>query len=362
MPCTLFTPLTLRSVTLRNRIGVSPMCLYACASDGLATPWHMVHLGARAAGGFGLVVAEATAVSPRARISANDLGLWSAAHADALAPITRLVSDQGAVPGIQLGHAGRKGSTQAPWIGRKATMPHEGGWEVLAPSAIPFGPDSAEPREMDESDIEATLQEFAHAANLALRAGFRYVELHLAHGYLAHQFLSPLTNRRQDRWGGHFEGRSRFARELVRHVRSAWPRELPLAVRLSMTDWIEGGWTEDEAVRLAGLLRDAGVDLIVCSSGGIAPGSAPRQTPGMHVPAATRVRSAAGVASAAVGLITEPEQAQAIVSEGRADMVFLARATLRDPNWALHAAEALGEEAPWPICYRRAVARRPRIG
>ncbi|VTU45760.1 NADPH dehydrogenase (plasmid) [Variovorax sp. SRS16] len=354
----LFSPFDLRSVRFRNRIGVSPMCMYACGPDGLATPWHMVHLGMRAPGGAGLVVAEATAVAPHARISPADLGLWSRAHADAFAPITQFISGQGCVPGIQLAHAGRKGSTRSPWIGRDAVPESEGGWQVQAPSPLLFSPLNAMPREMSGADIARTIGEFGAAAGLAFEAGFRYVELHLGHGYLAHQFLSPLTNRRTDDWGGDFDGRTRFARELAKAARAAWPDELPLAARLSITDWVEGGWTADEAVRLAGLLGEAGVDLVVCSSGAIVPGAMPPDGPIMQLSFAARVRAQAGVASGAVGQITEAAQAEQIIASGGADLVFLARAMLRDPFWAVHAAEALGAPAPWPIAYDRAVGQR----
>ena len=354
----LFAPFRLRAVEFRNRIGVSPMCQYTCAPDGLATPWHLVHLGTRATGGAGLVVAEATAVAPEARISPADLGLWSAAHAQALAPVTAFIAAQGAVPGIQLAHAGRKGSTQGPWIGRRALAPHEGGWPVQAPSALRFSEHGALPSAMDEAAIDGVVASFAAAAGHAVAAGFRYVELHLGHGYLVHQFLSPLTNHRSDRWGGAFEHRVRLARAITRAVRAALPEGVPLAVRLSMTDWIDGGWQVDDAVRLAALLREDGADLLVCSSGAIVPGSAPPGGAAVQVPFAARVRAEAGLAAGAVGGITEAAQAQTIVAEGTADLVFLARAMLRDPYWALHAAEALQVEASWPVAYARAVARR----
>jgi 2,4-dienoyl-CoA reductase-like NADH-dependent reductase (Old Yellow Enzyme family) len=357
MDSALFSPLELRGVRLPNRIGVSPMCQYACRVDGLATPWQLVHLGARAAGGAGLVVAEATAVSAQGRISDADLGLWSAAHADALRPVTEFIASQGSVPGIQLAHAGRKGSTPAPWISRKALRPDTGGWEVIAPTPTPFAPDSALPVAMREEDIARVTADFARAARLAQVAGFRYVELHFGHGYLAHQFLSPLTNHRQDEWGGSFENRTRFALRTAASVRKAWPEDLPLAVRLSMTDWMEGGWTVHEAIRLAAGLKNVGVDLVVCSSGAIAPGSQPTQGPGMQIPFARRVREEAQVAAGAVGQITQATQAEAILASGGADLVFLARAMLRDPQWALHAAESLGQTARWPLPYARAVAK-----
>ncbi|QHE84590.1 oxidoreductase [Hydrogenophaga sp. BPS33] len=351
----LFSPLELRSVRLRNRIGVSPMCMYACEPDGLATPWHLVHLGARAAGGAALVVAEATAVAPEARISAADLGLWSHAHARALEPVAAFIEAQGAVAGVQLAHAGRKGSTQVPWVGRRWVPPGEGGWTVQAPSPLAFGPHSAPPRQMQEADIARAIAQFAHAARHAVAAGFRYVELHLGHGYLAHQFLSPLTNQRDDAWGGCFEHRVRFAREVARAVRAVLPDTLALAARLSVSDWLEGGWEPTQALRLGRLLKEDGVDLVVCSSGAIAPGSAPPGGPGAQPPYAARMRAEANVRSGAVGAITEPSQAEALIASAGADLVFLARAMLRNPNWPLHAAQALGAPAPWPKPYARAV-------
>jgi 2,4-dienoyl-CoA reductase-like NADH-dependent reductase (Old Yellow Enzyme family) len=356
----LFSPFVLRGARLRNRIGVSPMCQYSCGPDGLALSWHLVHLGARAAGGAGLVVSEATAVAPQARISPADLGLWSPAHAAALRPVTEFIASQGAVAGVQLAHAGRKGSTQVPWLGRKAVPEADGGWPVQAPSALLFAPDNAMPRAMSEADIERAIAQFAAAARHAVAAGFRYVELHLAHGYLAHQFMSPLANRRDDAWGGSYDNRVRFPREIVRAARAALPDDIALAARLSISDWVEGGWTEDDAVRLAALLRGDGLDLVVCSSGAIVPGAQPLQGPGMQVPLAARVRREAGIATGAVGAITAPQQADTIIADGQADITFLARAMLRDPNWAVHAAESLNIMAPWPAPYARAVARRPR--
>jgi 2,4-dienoyl-CoA reductase-like NADH-dependent reductase (Old Yellow Enzyme family) len=354
----LFSACALRGLLLRNRIGVSPMCQYACGPDGLATPWHVVHLGSRAVGGAGLVVAEATAVAADARISPADLGLWSPAHADALRPIAAYIAAQGAAPGIQLAHAGRKGSTQVPWIGRKAVAMAHGGWEVQGPSALLFNSDSAMPRPMTERDIARVIGEFARAARLAVGAGFRYIELHLAHGYLAHQFMSPLTNARDDAWGGSYDNRVRFAREIARAVRAALPEEVPLAARVSVSDWMDGGWTPDDALRLARLLAQDGVDLVVASSGAIVPGAQPPGGPITQLPYAARLRSEAGVATGAVGGITEASQAQELVASGGADLVFLARAMLKDPYWAIHAAEALDLAAPWPAAYARAVAKR----
>ena len=351
----LLSPIKLAGLTLRNRIGLSPMCQYACKADGLATDWHLVHLGARAAGGAGLVVAEATAVSPGARISPGDLGLWSRAHADALVPVTRFIRAQGAAAGIQLAHAGRKGSTQIPWVGRDAVSVADGGWQILAPSAIPFAAKSVTPHAMTGADFDATIADFAGSAGLAHEAGFDYVELHMGHGYLGHQFLSPLSNQRTDGWGGDFEGRTRFVREVAKAVRVAWPAGKPLAVRLSCTDWQPGGWDIDEAARLATLLRTDGVDLVVCSSGAIVPGSVPAAIRGVHAPFSERVRRESGIATGLVGGITEASHAEQLLQDGHADLVFIARAFLDDPNWALHGARNLGEQAPWPDAYARAV-------
>lgn len=353
----LFSPLQLRGLRLPNRIGVSPMCQYACEPDGLATPWHLVHLGARAVGGAGLVVTEATAVSPQARISNADLGLWSPAHAQALRPVTEFIAAQGSVAGIQLAHAGRKGSTPRPWLGRRTLARDAGGWETQAPSALPFSDHTAAPREMDPQDLDRTVVQFARAAALAHDAGFSYLELHFGHGYLGHQFLSPLTNRRDDAWGGSFANRIRFVRDTTVAVRAAWPDDLPLAVRLSVTDWLEDGWDAEDAVRLAAALHEVGVDLVVCSSGAIAPGSQPPGGARAQIPFARALRDRAGVATGAVGEITQPAQAEEILASGGADLAFLGRAMLRDPYWALRAAEELGEAARWPQPYARAVAR-----
>ncbi len=353
----LFSPLEIRGLRLRNRIGVSPMCMYACAPDGFATPWHLVHLGARAAGGAGLVVTEATAVAPEARISLADLGLWSHEHAQALKPVAAFIEAQGAVAGVQLAHAGRKGSTQVPWAGRRYVPPGEGGWSVKAPSALPFGPHSATPEPMNAAAVELIISQFEQAARHAVSAGFRYIELHLAHGYLAHQFMSPLSNQRTDSWGGSFDNRVRFPRGVARAVRAAIPDTVALAARLSISDWLDGGWEPSDAFHLGLLLREDGVDLVVCSSGAIAPGSAPPGGPGAQLHYAAPMRAKTGVLTGAVGAITEPAQADALIDNGSADLVFLARAMLRNPNWPLHAAEALGAQAPWPLPYARAVGR-----
>jgi len=338
----LFEPLTLRGATLRNRIGVSPMCQYSC-TDGMATDWHLVHLGSRAVGGAGLVMVEASAVEPRGRISPADMGLWSDAHVSPLARIARFVKEQGAVPGIQLAHAGRKASTAVPWAGGGSLSNADGGWPTVAPSAIPFSPKDRVPAEMTKSDIAAILDAFHAAAVRAREAGFGLVELHAAHGYLAHSFISPLSNRRDDEYGGSFENRIRFVLAALRAVRSGWPENRPVSVRLSCTDWAQGGWTLEESVDLARRLKEEGADLVDCSSGGLVPDAKVPVGAGYQVPLSEAVRRGAGILTAAVGLITEPMQADEIVRNGRADLVLLAREELRSPYWPVHAARVLGQ-------------------
>lgn len=352
----LFTRLAIKSVTLRNRIGVSPMCMYS-SEDGVANDWHLVHLGARAAGGAGLIIAEATAVAPEGRITPGDAGIWADKHVEPLARITRFVKQHGAVPGIQLAHAGRKASAARPWEGGAHLADDSGGWETVAPSAIPFGgPLGKTPRELSLADIARLQANFVAAARRSLAAGYEWLELHSAHGYLSHEFLSPLSNRRTDQYGGAFENRSRFLLETTQAVRAVWPEQLPLTVRLSCTDWVDGGWTIDESVELARQLKAAGVDLIDCSSGGGAAVAKIPAAPGYQVPFAERIRHEAGIATAAVGLITEPAQADEIIRAGRADLVLLARESLRDPNWPLRAAHELGVKPPGepPVQYARA--------
>lgn len=335
MTITLYEPLTLRGVTMRNRIGVSPMCEYSSV-DGFATDWHVVHLGSRAVGGAGLVLTEATAVTADGRISPHDLGIYRDEHVEVLARITRFVSAQGAVPGMQLSHAGRKASVDAPWRGGAALSPADGGWRpVWAPSAVPFGDRSPVPVALDRAGIDAVVAAFRDAATRALAAGFQMIELHAAHGYLLHEFLSPLTNHRTDEYGGSFENRVRLLVRVTQSVREVWPDRLPLLVRLSGTDWVEGGWDVEQSVALTRLLVPLGVDLVDCSSGGIVPGVKIPAGPGYQVHLSARIRRDGGTATAAVGLITDPAQADAIVREGEADMVFLARELLRDPYWPL---------------------------
>jgi 2,4-dienoyl-CoA reductase-like NADH-dependent reductase (Old Yellow Enzyme family) len=349
----LFSPLRVRGVELRNRVGVSPMCEYSSV-DGLANDWHLVHLGSRAVGGAGLVMTEAAAVTAEGRISPFDLGIWDDAHVAPLRRVAAFVAAHGAVPGAQLAHAGRKGSTARPWEGRAPVPPERGGWQPVAPSAIPYSERSLMPAELSAEEVDAVPAAFAAAAERALAAGFRWIELHAAHGYLLHTFLSPLSNARTDAWGGSFEGRARLVVETVRAVRSAVGEDVPVAVRVSATDWAPGGWSDADTVALAPLLGEAGADVVDCSSGGLTPAQKVEVGPGYQVPFAEAVRRESGMLTAAVGLITEPAQADAIVREGRADLVLLARELLRQPYWPLHAARALGQEAPVPVQYERA--------
>jgi 2,4-dienoyl-CoA reductase-like NADH-dependent reductase (Old Yellow Enzyme family) len=347
----LFTPLTLRGTTFRNRIWVSPMCQYS-AVDGLVNDWHLVHLGARATGGAGLVVAEATAVTPEGRISPADTGIWTDGQAAAWGRVAAFVRGQGAVPGIQLAHAGRKGSTAVPWEGQGYVDPVDGGWPTVGPSPIGFG-DWPTPKELSEGDVAALVRAFADAAVRADGAGFEVAELHAAHGYLLHEFLSPLSNRRADRYGGGFDGRVRVVVEVVDAVRAVWPDRKPLLLRVSATDWAPGGWDVEQTVELARLLVGHGVDLIDVSSGGLTPEQRVVAGPGYQVPFAHAVREGSGLPTAAVGLITEPAQAEQVLAEGSADAVMLARAVLRDPTWPLRAAHELGVDVEWPPQYAR---------
>lgn len=345
----LFSPLRLRELEFRNRVFVSPMCQYSC-TDGFATSWHLVHLGSRAVGGASLVIAEAAAVVPEGRISPHDLGIWSQEHADALQPIAAFVREQGAVAGIQLAHAGRKASTARPWEGGGAVPD----WQPVAPSALAFSERYHTPRALSVSEIEALPGHFAAAAERALAAGFELIELHAAHGYLLHEFLSPLSNHRTDAYGGAFEARVKAPLAVVRALRETVPKHLPLFVRISATDWAEGGWDLAQSVAFSKLLKAEGVDFIDVSSGGLAANQQIQLGPGYQVSFAETIRRDAEIATGAVGLITEPAQAEQIVASGQADAVLLARAFLRDPYWARHAALALGAESHWPIQYARA--------
>lgn len=349
----LFDPLVLRGVTLRNRIAVSPMCQYSSV-DGFADDWHLVHLGSRAVGGAGLVFTEAAAVTADGRISPHDLGLWQDGHIEFLSRITRFVRAHGAVPGIQLAHAGRKASAGRPWEGGKPIPEADGGWPVLGPSALPFAEGHPKPAALEPQGIAAVIAAFARSAERARAAGFEILELHAAHGYLLHEFLSPASNDRADRYGGSRENRMRLAREVVGAVREVWPERYPLFVRISATDWVDGGWDVDDSIALARALREQGVDLIDCSSGGNVAGVRVPIGPGYQTPFSERIRREAGMATGAVGMITAPEQADHIVRTGQADLVLLARELLRDPYWPLHAARALGRLESWPPQYLRA--------
>lgn len=349
----LFSPLTLRELRFRNRIFVSPMCQYS-SIDGVATDWHLVHLGSRAVGGAALVMAEATAVSPEGRISPSDAGIWNDAQAAALRRITGFIAQNGAVPGIQLAHAGRKASTLEPWNGIGPLAANDRGWTTLAPSPIPFAPEYPVPKEMTRVDVEMVVAQFSAAAKRSLDAGFQVAELHMAHGYLLHQFLSPLSNSRTDDLGGSLENRVRLPLKVAEEVRKVWPAKWPVFVRISFTDWAEGGWDGGQSVFLAKALKKVGIDLIDCSSAGLVHGAKVSAGPGFQVPFAETVRKEAQIATGAVGFITEPLQAEEIISSGKADAVFLARQMLRDPYWPLHAAKALGVDVPWPKQYERA--------
>ena len=350
----LFTPLTLRSLTLRNRIAVSPMCQYSSV-EGFANAWHLVHLGSRAAGGAGLVMTEATAVTAQGRISPSDLGIWSDGHIEPLSEIVRFIEQQGSAAGMQLAHAGRKAGTAAPWENRTTTLsPEEGGWQPVAPSPIPFMSGDVEPAPLTDDEIAGIVTAFSAAARRALSAGFKVVEIHAAHGYLLHQFLSPLSNHRTDKYGGSFDNRIRLVLETVEAVRQVWPEDLPLWLRISVTDWLEGGWDIEQSIELVRRLGPLGVDLIDCSSGGTAPQAAMTVGPGYQTAFAERIRRETGILTGAVGMITAPAQADHVIRTGQADMVLLARELLRDPYWPLRAARDLGVETAWPAQYLRA--------
>jgi 2,4-dienoyl-CoA reductase-like NADH-dependent reductase (Old Yellow Enzyme family) len=352
----LFSPLTLRHVSLANRVGVSPMCQYS-SEDGFATDWHLVHLGGLATGGAGLVFTEAAAVTPDGRISPHDLGIWKDEHVPMLQRIVQFMRAQGTVAGIQLAHAGRKASTRRPWSGQGEVPAAEGGWLVKAPSALAFAPDYPQPEALTLEELPGVVDAFVAATRRALAAGFQVVEIHASHGYLLHAFMSPLSNTRTDAYGGSFDHRVRLTLEVAAAVRAAWPAELPLFVRLSATDWADGGWTLDETVQLAARLKALGVDVIDCSSGGLTAAQKIALGPGYQVPFARRIRSDADVATAAVGLITDAHQAEAIIAHGDADLVLMAREMLRNPRWPLAAARMLGADVHWPEQYVRAKLR-----
>jgi 2,4-dienoyl-CoA reductase-like NADH-dependent reductase (Old Yellow Enzyme family) len=348
----LFSSLRLREIEFKNRIFVSPMCQYS-SQEGLPNQWHLVHLGSRAVGGAALVMVEATAVSSEGRISPSDTGIWSDAHLRAFQPITSFIKSQGAVPGIQLAHAGRKASTDVPWRGGKPLRLEEGAWQTIAPSSLAFGQYPA-PREMTTQDIEVVVSQFAEAARRSLDAGFEVVEIHMAHGYLLHEFLSPLSNQRQDEFGGSLGGRARLPLRIAETVRRVWPEHLPVFVRISATDWVEGGWDLAQSITFSGWLKGLGIELIDCSSGGLVPGAKIPIEPGYQVDFSAAIRKQADIATGAVGMITEAGQAEVILSNGQADAIFLARAMLRDPYWPLHAAKELKADVSWPVQYLRA--------
>jgi len=350
----LFDPLAIREVKFANRVFVSPMCQYS-SQDGYANDWHFVHLGSRAVGGAGLILTEATAILPEGRISPQDLGIWEDGHIEALARIVSFIHKEGSIAGMQLAHAGRKASTRRPWEGQGLIPEHEGGWkQVVAPSALAFADTYPMPQALTSEGIEETIAAFAAAARRACQAGFRVVEIHAAHGYLIHEFLSPLSNKREDDYGGSFENRTRLCREIIAAVRSAWPKELPLFMRISATDWIDGGWSIDESIKLAAQLKPMGVDLIDCSSGGNVPHATIPVGPGYQVAFAERIRREAEIMTGAVGMITSPVQAEHIIRTEQADAVIMAREFLRDPYWPLQAARELRQPVAWPVQYLRA--------
>lgn len=353
----LFSPITISGVQLKNRIVVSPMCQYS-SQDGFSTDWHLVHLGSRAVGGAGLIITEAAAVSPEGRISPDDLGIWTEEHIAGLKRITQFIDAQGSAAGIQLAHAGRKASSKRPWEGGGAiAATEERGWETVAPSAVPFYPEKSEPKALTPEGIEKVITDFREAARRSLEAGFRVVEIHAAHGYLIHQFLSPLSNQRTDDYGGSFDNRIRLLLAVVDAIKIVWPADLPLFVRISTTDWTEGGWDANDSIKLAGILKDKGVHVIDCSTGGNVPHAKIPVGPNYQVPNAERIKQEVGILTGAVGLITTAEQAEEILSNGQADLILMARELLRDPYFPLHAATTLGDDLAWPLQYERAKPR-----
>lgn len=349
----LFSPITIKNIQFKNRIVVSPMCQYSSV-DGFATDWHLVHLGSRAVGGAGLIITEATGVSPEGRISSEDLGIWKDEHIEKLAQITAFISAQGCVPGVQLAHAGRKASTHVPWKGRAEVPQSEGGWQTVAPSAIPFSDTYPKPVALDLAGIEKIVSDFTAAAKRALQAGFKVIEIHAAHGYLVHQFLSPLSNQRTDEYGGSFENRIRLLLRIIEGVRTVWPGDLPLFTRISATDWAEGGWNADDAVQLAHILKEKGIDLIDVSSGGLAVNQQISVGPAYQLPFASRIKRETGILTGTVGMITSSTQAETILVNGDADMIIMAREILRNPYFPLEAARDLKEGIAWPVQYERA--------
>lgn len=353
----LFSPFALRSLTFKNRIVVSPMCQYSSV-DGFANDWHLVHLGSRAVGGAALVFTEATAISPEGRISPQDLGIWKDEHVPGLKRIVDFIHSQGSVAGIQLAHAGRKASKTPPWEGDKLVSTADGGWQTVAPSALRFSDDSDQPLALDKDGINKVISDFKAATERALEGGFKVIEIHAAHGYLIHEFLSPLSNKRTDEYGGSFENRIRLLLEVVAAVREIWPSDLPLFVRISASDWTEQGWTIEDSIKLATTLKTSGVDLIDCSSGGILPDIPIHAQPDYQVPFAAAIREKAGMPTGAVGIIVASDQAERILQEGKADLILMARELLRDPYFPLHAAMELGVDVPYPLQYERAKRKK----
>lgn len=349
----LFSPLTIKGITLKNRIVVSPMCQYS-STDGFATDWHLVHLGSRAVGGASLIILEATGVSPEARISPQDLGIWKEAHIEKLKQITGFLKEQGAVAGIQLAHAGRKASTKAPWLGRDKVSPEEGGWQTVAPSAVAYSPGYPHPVELDEKGIQQVISDFSSATERAVRAGFEVIEIHASHGYLLHQFLSPLTNHRTDAYGGSFANRARLLLEVVDAVKKVLPEQLPLFVRIPGSDWADGGWNPDDAVALAKLLKEKEVDVLDVTSGGLVSQQKITAGPAYQLPFASRVKKETGILTSTVGMITHAVQAESILVNGDADLIMMARELLRDPYFPLKAAHELKATIAWPKQYERA--------
>jgi len=356
----LFSPLLIKDVEFKNRLVISPMCQYS-AVDGFANDWHLVHLGSRAVGGGALIIQEATAVSAEGRITPGDLGFYKAEHVEKLQNITKFIHQQGAVAGIQLAHAGRKASCAVPWNGSNQLKEKEGGWRTVAPSAIAFNPEDDTPQALDSDGISKVIADFKTAALRSLYAGYKVVEIHAAHGYLIHQFLSPLSNHRTDNYGGSFENRIRLLMEIVKAIQTVWPQNLPLFVRISATDWVAGGWNINEAVRLSAILKTVGVDLIDCSSGGLVPYAKIPFGPGYQMAFAESIKKEAAILTGAVGLITEVQQAEDILEKGAADLIFQGRESLREPYFALRAAAALGDDIAWPLQYLRAKLKPPHL-
>jgi len=349
----LFSPLKIRDIEFKNRIFVSPMCQYS-SCDGMPNDWHLVHLGSRAVGGSGLIIAEATSISPEGRITPDDNGLWNDKQVDGFKKINEFINDQDCVPGIQIAHAGRKASTYSSWKGDGGMPIEKGGWQTIAPSSIPFADNYSNPKELSREEIENLISQFRNAAGRSIKAGFKVIEIHMAHGYLIHEFLSPLSNKRNDEYGGSLENRCRFAIEVTKAVREVVPQSFPLFARISTTDWIEGGWNLEESIYLVKQLKEKGVDLIDCSTGGNIANAKIPVGPGYQIPFSEKIRKEADILTGGVGFITSPVQAEQILANEQADVLFLGRELLRDPYWPLHAAKQLKVDVKWPKQYSRA--------